>query len=334
MPEQHNDERTTDAAREQARLKLLREALALRPDSPELLYALADMLAECGAYDEYAQVFRRAVAANPCALPDLVFKDGSSRRDAALSLLARTAALIERNVLNAQVLVAHAIAEAVLGNAEHVEYIIDYEAFFRCETIEPPPEFDRAHFHDRLIDEIKSGLTYFGRQAGAAMNDAWWYPKLLRPERPAAWQLRAMIRSRVERYIAALPAGSAHPFVRSAPSAFKIAGWALVSNGQSFHTPHFHPEAWLSGIYYVASPRASRDGGKVGWLRLGPRASLELTPADGWEERFIPPEPGTLVLMPGYFVHQTDPMGVDEERICIAFDVLPVDVPKASATDR
>ncbi len=30
--------------------------------------------------------------------------------------------------------------------------------------------------------------------------------------------------------------------------------------------------------------------------------------------------------MPGYFVHDTEPMGVDEERICIAFDILPLEL--------
>eukprot|EP01035_Chromulina_nebulosa_P062242 gene62243-biopygen45316 len=140
-------------------------------------------------------------------------------------------------------------------------------------------------------------MTYFGQEKNAAMNDAWWHADLLRPERPAAWQLREIIRSRVERYIAALPAGADHPFVRTAPTAFKIAGWALVSGGTSYHASHIHPEGWLSGIYYVVRPPASRQTGKVGWLRMGPRPSLGLTGAHGWQERFIAPEPGTLVLM-------------------------------------
>jgi hypothetical protein len=29
--------------------------------------------------------------------------------------------------------------------------------------------------------------------------------------------------------------------------------------------------------------------------------------------------------MPAYFFHHTLPMGVDEERICVAFDVIPTD---------
>ncbi|CAN5374435.1 hypothetical protein BH10PSE14_BH10PSE14_04970 [soil metagenome] len=312
--------------REQAHLALLREAVSQRPNSPELLYALADALAERAAYDEYADVFRRAYQARPCANPDLICQNGQSQREAAISLRARSNALLTRGVLFSQVIAAQVIADAILGNVGDVAYLMDYDSFLRCETVEPPVGCDRKTFHENLVDEIKSGMTFFGRKKNAAMNDAWWHVDLLRPERSTAWQLREIIRSRVERYIAELPARSDHPFVRSAPSAFKIAGWALVSGGNSYHVPHIHPEAWLSGIYYVVRPPASRQPGNVGWLRMGPRASLGLTPADGWQERFIAPEPGTLVLMPGYFVHDTEPMGVDEERICIAFDILPLEL--------
>jgi hypothetical protein len=36
--------------------------------------------------------------------------------------------------------------------------------------------------------------------------------------------------------------------------------------------------------------------------------------------------------MPGYFFHDTTPMGVDEERICVAFDVVPVELAAAEST--
>ena len=60
-----------------------------------------------------------------------------------------------------------------------------------------------------------------------------------------------------------------------------------------------------------------------GWLRVGPPSEHRISGASGWQTRMVAPEPGTLVLMPGYFFHDTSPMGVDQERICIAFDVTP-----------
>jgi hypothetical protein len=50
--------------------------------------------------------------------------------------------------------------------------------------------------------------------------------------------------------------------------------------------------------------------------------------ADGWGERWVEPKPGTLVLMPGYFFHGTSPMRVDENRVCVAFDVVPAGLPE------
>jgi hypothetical protein len=35
----------------------------------------------------------------------------------------------------------------------------------------------------------------------------------------------------------------------------------------------------------------------------------------------VAPEPGMLLLFPSYYAHSTRPTGVDEARICIAFDV-------------
>lgn len=320
--------------REEARLALLREAVRQRPNSPKLLYALADLLAEHGAYDEYAEVFRRAYQAEPSAYPDLVHQKGQSRHEAAMALRLRTDALLTRGVMYSQVIAAHVVAEAILGNGSAVACLMDYDSFLRCETLEPPVGRDRDSFHADLVEEIRPGMTYFGGKKNAAMNHAWWHPDLFRPERSTTWQLREIIRARVERYIAALPLGSDHPFVRAAPPAFDIAGWALVSHGTSHHTPHIHPEAWLSGVYYVVRPPASREPGNVGWLRMGPQPSLGLTAASGWQERLIEPEPGTLVLMPGYFLHDTQPMGVAEERICIAFDVVPLEFAGRTAEAR
>jgi hypothetical protein len=43
-----------------------------------------------------------------------------------------------------------------------------------------------------------------------------------------------------------------------------------------------------------------------------------------WEERWIKPAPGQMVIMPAYFTHETSPMEHDEERICVAFDISPI----------
>lgn len=105
-----------------------------------------------------------------------------------------------------------------------------------------------------------------------------------------------------------------------------------MSNGASYHKSHIHPYAWASGVYYVVEPPISRKpGSRHGWLQVGPPE--DLAGQQGWSERLIAPTPGRLVLMPGYFYHCTRPMGVDEERICVAFDVVPWELASAGSDE-
>ena len=107
---------------------------------------------------------------------------------------------------------------------------------------------------------------------------------------------------------------------------FELQGWAVVSNGASHDLSHIHTHAWASGVYYVVEPPIANEpgcheAGCISVLRKTGRSAQH-----GWAERLIAPKPGRLVLMPGYFYHHTRPMGVDEERICIAFDVVPAEI--------
>ena len=86
--------------------------------------------------------------------------------------------------------------------------------------------------------------------------------------------------------------------------------------------PHLHPDAWLSGVYYVQVPAVVAGGeDHAGWLEFGepsPDFPLAVTPP---ERRLVRPEEGLLVLFPGYFYHHTVPFEGEGRRISIAFDV-------------
>jgi hypothetical protein len=49
-----------------------------------------------------------------------------------------------------------------------------------------------------------------------------------------------------------------------------------------------------------------------------------------WKLRLIEPVPGSLVVMPAYFWHHTKPMGVDQERICVAFEIQASELARES----
>ena len=94
---------------------------------------------------------------------------------------------------------------------------------------------------------------------------------------------------------------------------------------QGYQVPHFHQNAWLSGVYYVQLPAAVAElkarPTRAGSSSAGaPTISMSApTPAI----RLIQPRVGNLLIFPSYLWHRTLPFESDDERISIAFDLIP-----------
>jgi ectoine hydroxylase-related dioxygenase (phytanoyl-CoA dioxygenase family) len=82
---------------------------------------------------------------------------------------------------------------------------------------------------------------------------------------------------------------------------------------------------WISSAYYVSLPEALDDEAqRQGWLKFG-ESHMELGGADR-PEHFVKPVVGQLVLFPSYFWHGTVPFQSSQDRLTVAFDVVPGDV--------
>jgi hypothetical protein len=291
--------------------------------SPDALFALAEAAADAGEVEKFEDAFQRAYLAAPLFAQLRGPLAAGPSDDALRRLLGRLDALLARGVLFTTLLTTKLACEARLGNAAAVRRLTD-PRYLQQRSMAPPPGWSAERFHATLADEVKTKLRHYDEADGWAIIDGARHNHLTESGLPASTAFIAAVRSEVEAYIAALPAGSDEPFVRARPERYEIRGWGVVSNGASYHKPHIHPRAWLSGVYYVVQPPVSKAADeRRGWLRVGPPDAIGLTPASGWEERLFQPAPGNLVLLPAYYFHNTRPMGVDEERICIAFDVMP-----------
>ena len=101
--------------------------------------------------------------------------------------------------------------------------------------------------------------------------------------------------------------------------------WGVILKSQGHQTPHIHPSAWISGCYYVQVPGAvtSADGGHPGWIEFGRPHPLLGAKSDPLLTH-VRPEEGLMLLFPSFFNHATVPFHAEEERISIAFDVIPL----------
>ncbi len=270
---------------------------------------------------EFAECFRRAYLLDPGVKLSRLFGGDASPRQ--LRDLART--LVDCGVCYAPVLGLLAQAEAALGETRAVRRLMDYDRLFHQGSCGAPQGLTEAEFHRALADEIRAKLKFY-EVSERAIRRGWRHNDVLFAQTPALQALSRLLKREIERYVASLPDDPTHPFIASRPSEIHIGSWAVVSGRETHHHSHVHPRAWATGVYYVVQPEVSqREDAQLGWLRVGPPSShLEtgsgVAPPDGWETRMIAPTPGSFVLMPAYFYHETQPMGVDEERICVAFE--------------
>ncbi len=307
-------------------IEALRAAVALHSGRAKPLYDLADGLAAVGEDAECAAVFRKAYLLNPAQRPALSRDPNIPQSLRAEKLRRYAQTLIDHGVTYTAVIAALGVAESLLGNREAVERLYDHHRFLSCQAVAPPAPFSAETFHASLAEACVAKLRYYDDSSKVAFQQGWRNVDLMASQAPAFRAFEHEMRRHVERYIAALPDDAQHPFIAARPRRFAIDSWAVVSNADSHHLPHIHPRAWLTGVYYVERPEASRKPGTDrGWLKLTPPRELADAGQDWLTHKFAP-EPGSLVLVPGYFLHGTQPLGADQRRICIAFDVRPTEL--------
>ena len=85
--------------------------------------------------------------------------------------------------------------------------------------------------------------------------------------------------------------------------------------------PHIHSQGWLSGSLYINVPPKSKINSGNLVVSLG--EEKDVTGSCGNDKNTIDVVTGSLVLFPASLTHYTIPFESEEERIVLAFDVVP-----------
>jgi uncharacterized protein (TIGR02466 family) len=104
---------------------------------------------------------------------------------------------------------------------------------------------------------------------------------------------------------------------------FHVWGWGVSLKSGHWQGLHVHPDAHISGVYYVRVPPAiqqqNHDEGKISFYDPRPRANMNQLPLQGIRRRETPAE-GDLLVFPSWLEHSVSPFHGLGERICIAFN--------------
>lgn len=115
----------------------------------------------------------------------------------------------------------------------------------------------------------------------------------------------------------------------------RVTAWANVARAGSYNSIHNHTPALYSGVYYVGvgepAPEGSRDG-LIEFVdpRPGPHGGPLPTHIFN-APLIIDPEPGMLVMFPGWLLHYVHPYRGTIPRVSVAFNLglVPAHRPEA-----
>ena len=316
-----NRTRAHDEAEQQART-----AIALAPDDAEAHGILAQSLFHQKRHAEAVESFDRAAKRAPrdrvvlgrYAEGLVAFGDFAKAHDV-LSTALQIAPYDQENLARMTIVLR------MLGEERAYRSIADYDALAKVIAVKAPEGYrDIAAFHAELAPYLRA--KHLAKQYPTDQTlrgGTQTLGSLFEDQHPLIQGLRQSLYDAVKGFVAELPDDKAHPFLARRGSHFAFSGaWSVRLACGGFHTNHIHPSGWISSAYYVTlPPEVSNQESRQGWFKMGetnPETSPELP-----VERWVQPEEGKLVLFPSYVWHGTQAFDEGDQRLTVAFDVIP-----------
>ena len=125
-------------------------------------------------------------------------------------------------------------------------------------------------------------------------------------------KMQTVLRSEIEKYRIKFK-DSQEGLIKNWPSNYQLYGWLVSMKNGGKLAAHMHDHGWISGSTYInVPPKVNKDSGNF------------VVCLDSKEEsKSIDVITGSLCLFPSSLLHYTIPFESDQNRIVLAFDVIP-----------
>jgi uncharacterized protein (TIGR02466 family) len=110
-------------------------------------------------------------------------------------------------------------------------------------------------------------------------------------------------------------------FITHWPSDYIIYGWLVSMKSGGAIRPHMHENGWISGSIYINVPKSFKKN--FGNLVLCVEDPKYTEDESAKSKKIVDLNTGSLCLFPSSLLHYTIPFESTEERIVLAFDVVP-----------
>jgi len=133
-------------------------------------------------------------------------------------------------------------------------------------------------------------------------------------------EIESTIRAEIEKYRIKFK-DSKEGFIKNWPTFYDISGWLVSMQSGGELAAHMHDAGWITGSIYInVPPKTKPNEGNLGLCMGDQQQVLE---ADESQKNIIDVVTGDLCLFPSSLHHYTVPFKEEENRIVLAFDVIP-----------
>lgn len=187
-------------------------------------------------------------------------------------------------------------------------------------TLDLPPD-QAAAMNARLLEEIERLIA----PRPALKPGTNWQTDPILQELPEFADLKALILK---------AAGTVGEALKLKSRRFRITGcWANVNPPGGRNSAHTHPNNYLSGVYYVATPPGQ---GRIVFDDPRPQAFVMMPPVNQFTKFTgnnvnLDVKPGRLVLFPSWLQHSVPTNQSGEDRVTVAFNLMIEDYVEAAS---
>ena len=295
-------------------IKAYEKALSIQADYPDASSNLGLLLYEAREYDSAVKFFSKDLSLkSQTFLMKCLYKQNKKTK-----FFDQLDYLINQGEINA-VIGSYVSRSQIRYNAEKknpfcnspLKYVSKVDLTQKCDFNEVFVKGANAILSGGTVENRSQGLLTNGIQTAGNVFDQ---------IGPLTTEIQKIIRDELEIYRTNFK-DSQEGLIKNWPLNFSINGWLVSMKSGGELAPHIHEAGWLSGSIYINVPRnLTKNSGN---LVVSMYDELNKNDKDKENSKSINVTTGSLCLFPASLLHYTIPFQSNEDRIVLAFDVVP-----------
>ena len=325
-----------------------RQAISMKPDFADVYNNLGVTLKEIGRFEEAEEKFRQAIALKAdygdahYLLGVLLFENrqydmAAEQFDLAdirqsKSYAMRCSYLQDEETVfyeKLKALIDQGERDAVIGSlscSAEIRYGVRKPNPFCNDPLEYVVKTDLSERYDfenifaKTARDILTDKSVSYKAQGHLTNGIQTAGNFFALEKVVITEIESIIRAEIEKYRINFK-DSEEGFIKHWPTSYDIYGWLVCMQSGGELAAHMHDNGWITGgVYINVPPKSKSDSGNL-VLCVGDQKNV--LGADKSQESSIDVVTGSLCFFPSSLHHYTVPFEDKENRIMLAFDVVP-----------